>query len=60
MYRGAVKAPPFLGGHSMVIVGDEQRRAVIYPIDGETLNWLIVRPGSSESVELGNWKAQKA
>lgn len=55
MYRGAVKAPPFLGGHSMVIVGDEQRRAVIYPIDGETLNWLIVRPGSSESVELGNW-----
>ena len=55
MYRGAVKATPFLGGRSMVIVGDEQRRAVVYPIDGENLNWLIVRPGGGEGVELGNW-----
>jgi 5-methylphenazine-1-carboxylate 1-monooxygenase len=55
MYRGAVKAPPFLGGRSMVIVGDEHRRAVVYPIDGETLNWLIVRPAGGDNVELGNW-----
>lgn len=55
MYRGAVKANPFLGGRSMVIVGDEQRRAIVYPIDGETLNWLIVRPGGGDGVELGNW-----
>lgn len=56
MYRGAVKAAPFLGGRSMVIVGDEQRRAVVYPIDGETLNWLIVRPApAADRAELGNW-----
>jgi 2-polyprenyl-6-methoxyphenol hydroxylase-like FAD-dependent oxidoreductase len=56
MYRGAVKAAPFLTGHSMVIVGDEQRRAVVYPIDGETLNWLIVRPApAGDGTELGNW-----
>ena len=55
MYRGATKATPFLGGHSMVIVGDEHRRAVVYPIDGETLNWLLVRPGGSDGIELGNW-----
>jgi 5-methylphenazine-1-carboxylate 1-monooxygenase len=55
MYRGAVKAAPFLGGRTMVIVGDEHRRAVVYPIDGETLNWLIVRPASGDPMELGNW-----
>jgi 2-polyprenyl-6-methoxyphenol hydroxylase-like FAD-dependent oxidoreductase len=55
MYRGAAKAPPFLGGRSMVIVGDEHQRAVVYPIDGETLNWLIVRPGRADGAELGNW-----
>lgn len=55
MYRGAVKAASFLGAHSMVIVGDEQRRAVVYPIDGETLNWLIVRPAGGAGAELGNW-----
>ncbi len=54
MYRGAVKAKPFLGGRSMAIVGDEHRRAVVYPIDGETLNWLIVRPDGGVG-ELGNW-----
>lgn len=55
MYRGAVKAPPFRGGRSMVIVGDDQRRVVVYPIDGETLNWLMVRPGGGGGGELGNW-----
>lgn len=56
MYRGAVKAAPFLTGRSMVIVGDEQRRAVVYPIDSETLNWLIVRPApAADGAELGNW-----
>jgi 5-methylphenazine-1-carboxylate 1-monooxygenase len=55
MYRGAAKAKPFLTGHSMVIVGDEHQRAVVYPIDGETLNWLIVRPSGGSGVELGNW-----
>lgn len=56
MYRGSARARPFLGGRSMVIVGDEHQRAVVYPLDGETLNWLVVRPASVESlVDLGNW-----
>jgi 2-polyprenyl-6-methoxyphenol hydroxylase-like FAD-dependent oxidoreductase len=40
----------------MVIVGDERQRAVIYPLDGDTLNWLLVRPATEGGVlELGNW-----
>jgi 2-polyprenyl-6-methoxyphenol hydroxylase-like FAD-dependent oxidoreductase len=56
MYRGAARARPFRTGHTMVIVGDEHQRAVVYPIDGETLNWLIVRPAhAAGAIELGNW-----
>lgn len=58
MYRGAARFSPFLGGRSMVIVGDERQRIVVYPLDEHTLNWLMVRPASSselEHAELGNW-----
>lgn len=55
MYRGAVQWRPFLTGRSMVIVGDEHQRAVVYPIAGDTLNWLIVRPSGADGLELGNW-----
>jgi 2-polyprenyl-6-methoxyphenol hydroxylase-like FAD-dependent oxidoreductase len=57
MFRGAARGAPFLSGRSMVIVGDETRRAVVYPLDGETLNWLVVRPAPSGAppLELGNW-----
>src|SRR5690606_10471766 len=48
----------FLDGRTMVIVGDEQQRIVVYPIDAHTLNWLMVRPlpdSTGVSAELGNW-----
>lgn len=57
MYRGATRHAPFLGGSTMVIAGDETLRIVIYPLDAETLNWLLVRPlAQTEALgELGNW-----
>ncbi|MEJ7932331.1 FAD-dependent monooxygenase [Ramlibacter sp. AN1015] len=58
MYRGAARGAAFRGGHCMVIVGDEHRRAVVYPIDANTLNWLIVRPqpgAPAGEPDLGNW-----
>ncbi|MEH2511228.1 2-polyprenyl-6-methoxyphenol hydroxylase-like FAD-dependent oxidoreductase [Nitrobacteraceae bacterium AZCC 1564] len=60
MYRGTAKSTPFLTGHSMVIIGDETQRIVVYPIAEGVLNWLLVRPKDSESQqsELGNWNAR--
>lgn len=58
MYRGATQFPTFLDGRTMVIVGDEQQRIVVYPIDAHTLNWLLVRPlpdNDGALTELGNW-----
>lgn len=57
MYRGTTKAAPFLTGRSMVIIGDETQRVVVYPIAPGVLNWLLVRPRdtSSDHMELGNW-----
>lgn len=57
MYRGTTKAAPFLTGRSMVIIGDETQRVVVYPIAPGILNWLLVRPQDnlSDNMELGNW-----
>ena len=57
MYRGVTKAAPFLSGRSMVIIGDEAQRIVVYPIADGVLNWLLVRPKDSTraETELGNW-----
>lgn len=57
MYRGATRHTSFLDGHTMVIVGDETLRIVVYALDAETLNWLLVRPmATGESIgDLGNW-----
>lgn len=57
MYRGTTKAPPFLTGGSMVILGDETQRVVVYPIGDGVINWLLVRPkdAAAAGVELGNW-----
>jgi 2-polyprenyl-6-methoxyphenol hydroxylase-like FAD-dependent oxidoreductase len=62
MYRGAAKAPDFLGGRTMVIVGDDRQRCVVYPIGGGMLNWLLVRPAPSDraQAQLGNWNARIA
>jgi 2-polyprenyl-6-methoxyphenol hydroxylase-like FAD-dependent oxidoreductase len=62
MYRGTTKAKPFLTGHSMVIVGDEAQRTVVYPIAPGVLNWLLSRPrdASAAAPELGNWNVPVA
>jgi 2-polyprenyl-6-methoxyphenol hydroxylase-like FAD-dependent oxidoreductase len=57
MYRGVTTSAPFLTGRSMVIIGDETQRVVVYPIADGVLNWLLVRPkdATSQVTELGNW-----
>jgi 2-polyprenyl-6-methoxyphenol hydroxylase-like FAD-dependent oxidoreductase len=57
MYRGVTKTAPFLSGRSMVIIGDEIQRIVVYPIADGVLNWLLVRPKDTTraEAELGNW-----
>ncbi|CAN5492782.1 flavin-dependent oxidoreductase [soil metagenome] len=57
MYRGVTKSAPFLSGRSMVIIGDEAQRIVVYPIADGVLNWLLVRPKDEAraQTELGNW-----
>jgi 2-polyprenyl-6-methoxyphenol hydroxylase-like FAD-dependent oxidoreductase len=61
MYRGTTRAAPFLTGKSMVIIGDEHLRVVVYPIEPGVINWLLVRPKSGaadEAGELGNWNRE--
>ncbi|HKA72290.1 MAG TPA: flavin-dependent oxidoreductase [Xanthobacteraceae bacterium] len=46
LWRAAVPAEPFLGGHTMIIAGHFHRRVVVYPIGpagaGKLLtNWLV-------------------
>ena len=50
LWRGAVHAPAFLDGRTMFMAGDDDQKAVIYPItapddDGMALiNWVAERP----------------
>ncbi|WP_283848142.1 FAD-dependent monooxygenase [Bradyrhizobium sp. NAS80.1] len=56
MYRGITRAESFLTGATMIILGDERQRTVVYPIAPGLLNWLLVRPrGDAAAAELGNW-----
>jgi 2-polyprenyl-6-methoxyphenol hydroxylase-like FAD-dependent oxidoreductase len=57
MYRGVTTSAPFLTGRSMVIIGDETQRVVVYPIADGVMNWLLVRPKdqTKADTELGNW-----
>lgn len=58
MYRGTTRHAPFLSGTSMVIIGDEHLRVVVYPIGPGVINWLLVRPVAGEAGELGNWNRE--
>jgi 5-methylphenazine-1-carboxylate 1-monooxygenase len=61
MYRGTTRAEPFLTGATMIILGDERQRIVVYPIAPGLLNWLLVRPrGDAAPTELGNWNVSVA
>jgi len=47
VWRGAVVAPPYLGGRTMAVFGHRDQRAVLYPIarapDGNVLvNWIAM------------------
>jgi 2-polyprenyl-6-methoxyphenol hydroxylase-like FAD-dependent oxidoreductase len=50
LWRGAVRAPAFLDGRTMFMAGDDDQKAVVYPItppdnDGNALiNWVAERP----------------
>jgi len=58
MYRGTTRGAPFLSGSSMVIIGDEHLRVVVYPIEQGVNNWLLVRPAKVGGDELGNWNRE--
>lgn len=41
---GTTRAEPFLTGGTVIILGDETQRVVVYPIAPGVINWLLVRP----------------
>lgn len=62
MYRGTTSAPHFLDGRTMVIVGDENLRVVVYPIENAkdgclpTQNWILSTKTTDHSaIDFGNW-----
>ncbi|MFF9807849.1 flavin-dependent oxidoreductase [Streptomyces coeruleorubidus] len=63
VWRGTTIAPPFLDGRSMIIAGDDRRRAVVYPMsapdgpDGAVLmNWAVARAADPDAVfEDADW-----
>ena len=56
MYRGTTRSGPFLSGSSMVIIGDEHLRVVVYPIEPGVNNWLLVRPAEGGTSQSGTDK----
>lgn len=57
MYRGTTRSGPFLSGSSMVIIGDEHLRVVVYPIEPGVNNWLLVRPAEGATDKSGSDKS---
>lgn len=64
LYRGAVEAPAYLDGQTMIIVGDKRLRLVAYPISkvmqqagqGRSLiNWISVLPVAEDAAPSENW-----
>jgi 2-polyprenyl-6-methoxyphenol hydroxylase-like FAD-dependent oxidoreductase len=56
MYRGTTRSGRFLSGSSMVIIGDEHLRVVVYPIEPGVNNWLLVRPAEGGADKGGTDK----
>jgi 2-polyprenyl-6-methoxyphenol hydroxylase-like FAD-dependent oxidoreductase len=50
LWRAAIDAEPFLGGHTMIIAGHFRQRIIVYPIG----------PGSKPGQLLTNWICQMA
>ena len=63
LWRGAVRAPAFLGGRTMFMAGDDGQKAVVYPIsdpddDGMALiNWVAERPMDVDMATV-SWNRQ--
>ncbi|GLF93084.1 FAD-dependent monooxygenase [Streptomyces yaizuensis] len=56
VWRGTTWAAPFLDGRSMVITGDDRRRAVVHPLsppggedDRALVNWAVARVAGREA-----------
>lgn len=63
MYRGASRMPPFLDGHTMVIIKCANGVDVItYPIGGGLVNWVVQVPTSAPGPLAGRaeWNAPAA
>ncbi|MFB6891660.1 flavin-dependent oxidoreductase [Kitasatospora sp. NPDC056327] len=63
VWRGTTVAPPFLDGRTMVIAGDDRRRAVVYPMSapdgpdgGVLMNWAVARAADpGQAFEDADW-----
>jgi 2-polyprenyl-6-methoxyphenol hydroxylase-like FAD-dependent oxidoreductase len=60
MWRGAVTAPAFLGGRSMIIAGHRDQKVVAYPMtpsrDGQaTINWIAELGQSTGAPPREDW-----
>ncbi|MEU6568783.1 flavin-dependent oxidoreductase [Streptomyces parvulus] len=64
VWRGTALAPPFLDGRTMIIAGDDRRRAVVYPMSepeggagGPVLmNWAVARAADPDAAfEAADW-----
>jgi len=61
MFRGVTRRSPYLDGKTMVIVGDEVQRVVVYPIEQpkgdlpSVQNWILTRKQDGDAIDRGNW-----
>ena len=61
LWRGVTEAPPFADGRTMVMIGNDDRKAVIYPIANLTgglqlINWIAERAIERElPANKGDW-----
>ena len=66
MWRGVAETEPFLDGETMIIAGNFQHKAVVYPISerlrqqGRSLtNWVMeIRIGGDEAPEMEDWNRE--
>jgi 5-methylphenazine-1-carboxylate 1-monooxygenase len=61
LWRAAVEAEPFLGGHTMIIAGHFQQRIIVYPIAPakssrrQLVNWICQLARSDETFPREDW-----
>lgn len=64
LYRGAVEAPQYLDGKTMIIVGDKRLRLVAYPISQKLqraekgrsmINWIAALPMAEDEAPSEDW-----